>query len=98
MTRVSSSVCWTSSRTAASPARPPARAEVTLFGHELRRRLLERAGWFRSGQEIDVDPADLSSPELDVAGTAPVVGIRLPTLLNPREQRVRDDTGRAFGE
>src|ERR1700678_1668250 len=52
----------------AEPAGAAARTEPLLLCHLLRRRRVERARFGRAGQEVDVDAADASLAELDVAG------------------------------
>ena len=54
-----------------------ARAEVVLLGDEGVGRLVERAGRLRAREEVDVDATDATGAELDVAGAAPAVGLRL---------------------
>ena len=79
-------------RSAAEPAGAAARAEVLLLGDERGRRLVERAGRLRAREEVDVDAADAAGAELDVAGAAPVVGVRLLARRAARAIRVAATT------
>ena len=80
------------------PAGASARAEVLLFGDERRGRFAEGAGRSRCREEVDVDAADETGAELDVAGSTAVVGGRLLAASQSREQGGGDDARRTFGK
>jgi hypothetical protein len=80
------------------PAGASARAEVLLFGDEGRGWFAECAGRLCCREEVDVDAADATGAELDVAGSAAVVGGRLRTVSQGREQGGGNHSCRALCE
>src|SRR5258708_19990186 len=75
----------------AEPAGAAARTEIVLLGDQCGGRLEVPAGRRRPREEVDVDAADPTTAELDVAGAAPVVRRLLAPGAQRRDQRCRGD-------
>src|SRR3954452_12388487 len=82
----------------AKPARKPARSEVLLLGDEGRRRGLQGAGRFRSGEEVHVHASDLAVTELDVAGILALVRLWPGAPAKLRTESLRNDLRGSFSK